>query len=391
MIREKLAARARDDDRDRPVLDLVWDYPTEGPIAEPSADAVLREINGWDANRRTISGYTEHKADGSTASGCWLYAGVYADDANQAARRKPRWEQTYVAPDWAWAWPANRRILYNRASADPEGRPWSERKRYVWWDAENERWTGEDVPDFQEDKPPDYRAPEGAEAEDQINGDHPFIMQADGRGWLFAPAGLVDGPMPTHYEPHESPVRNALYSVQSNPMRQQHPRRHNRYHPSDGDPGARAYPFVFTTYRLTEHHTAGGMSRFLPYLSELQPAMFCEVSPELARERGLAHGGWATIVTARSAIEARVMVSERMKPAVIDGRQIHQVGLPYHFGWRGLAKGDPANDELPIVLDPNSHIQESKVATCDILPGRRPRGPARNELVERHTPAEVRR
>jgi formate dehydrogenase major subunit len=135
------------------------------------------------------------------------------------------------------------------------------------------------------------------------------------------------------------------------------------------------FPFVFTTYRLTEHHTAGGMSRWLPYLSELQPEMFCEVSPALARERGLEHRGWATIVTARTAIEARVIVTDRMTPLTVQGRVVHQIGLPYHWGPNGVVRGDAANELLPVVLDPNVHIQEAKAASCDIQPGRRPRGP----------------
>ena len=137
-----------------------------------------------------------------------------------------------------------------------------------------------------------------------------------------------------------------------------------------------------TTYRLTEHHTAGGMSRTLPYLSELQPEMFCEVSPELAAERRLVHGGWATVVTARTAIEARVMVTPRITPLRVQGRVVHQVGLPYHWGQRGLSTGDSANDLFAVVLDPNVHIQEVKAATCDIRPGRRPRGVALTALVE---------
>jgi formate dehydrogenase major subunit len=146
------------------------------------------------------------------------------------------------------------------------------------------------------------------------------------------------------------------------------------------------FPFVVTTYRLTEHHTAGGMSRWLPYLSELQPEFFCEVSPELARERGLTNGGWATIVSARTAIEARVLVTERIVPLRAGGRVIHQIGLPYHWGVGGAAvvSGDSANDLLGVSLDPNVHIQESKAATCDIQPGRRPHGPALLAFVEEY-------
>jgi formate dehydrogenase major subunit len=379
VIRERLAGSH--DPRDRAVLDLTWHYGTSGDLAEPSAEDVLREINGVDVQGRALPGYTELKADGSTSCGCWIYAGVYADEVNQAARRKHRDEQSFVAPEWGWAWPANRRILYNRASADPDGKPWSERKRYVWWDEEQGKWAGDDVPDFQPDKRPDYEPPDEAEAEDAIAGDHPFTLQADGRGWLFVPAGLVDGPMPTHYEPHESQFDNPLYGTRSNPARQLFRRRDNPYNPADGEPGADAYPYVVTTCRLTEHHTAGGMSRTLPYLSELQPELFCEVSPALARERGLEHGGWATIVTARTAIEARVMVTDRLRPLEIDGRTLHQVGLPYHWGFRGLTTGGSANDLFPLALDPNVHIQEVKAASCDIRPGRRPRGRALLDLV----------
>ncbi len=379
-IREKLADST--DPKDRPVQDLAWAYPTSGQLEEPSADAVLREINGVGSDGKALSAYMELQDDGSTSCGCWIYCGCYAEEVNRPAQRKPGSEQTWVAPEWGWAWPLNRRILYNRASADPRGKPWSERKRYVWWDGRKKEWTGEDVPDFEPKKPPDYEPPDGAKAEEAIRGDHPFIMQGDGQGWLFVPSGLVDGPLPTHYEPHETPFENLLYGQQSNPARQQMPRKENPYNPSDGAKGAEAYPYVITTYRLTEHHTAGGMSRTLPYLSELQPELFCEVSPELAAERKLEHGGWATIVTARTAIEARVLVTERMAPLTVQGRKFHQVGVPYHWGSKGLTTGDSGNDLFSIALDPNVHIQEVKAASCDIRPGRRPRGKKLLELVE---------
>jgi formate dehydrogenase major subunit len=378
-IREKLAGST--DERDLPIRHLTWDYPTHGPNEEPDADAVLREINGTGPDGAPLSGFAQLADDGSTRCGCWIYSGVYADGVNQAARRTPGREQSWVAPEWGWAWPANRRMLYNRASADPAGRPWSERKSYVWWDAEQGRWTGHDVPDFEATKSPDYRPPPGARAQAALGGADPFIMQADGKGWLFAPAGLADGPLPTHYEPRESPVSNPLYAQQANPAQDLIGGRNNPYHPSGDTPGAEVFPYVFTTYRLTEHHTAGGMSRFLPVLAELQPEMFCEVSPELAGERGLENNGWATIVTARSAIEARVLVTDRIRPLRMGGRTVHQVGLPYHWGGNGLVTGDSANDLLSVVMDPNVHIQDSKAATCDVRPGRRPRGPALRELV----------
>jgi formate dehydrogenase major subunit len=375
-IRAKLAGSA--DEMDRPVLDLTWDYPVKGPFDEPDAEAVLAEINGWDAEGHPLGSYLQLKDDGSTRCGCWIYDGV-----NQAARRKPGREQDWVAGEWGWAWPANRRILYNRASADPDGRPWSERKALVWWDADKGKWAGHDVPDFAPDKRPDYRPPDGATGPDALSGIDPFIMQADGKAWLFAPAGLVDGPLPAHYEPQDSPFSNLLYHQQRNPVRQvvvfQHP--DNRLQPSGGEPGSEIFPYVATTYRLTEHHTAGGMSRWLPYLSELQPEFFCEISPELAGERGLEHLGWATIVTARNCVEARVLVTDRVPPLTVQGRQLHQVGLPYHWGGNGISTGDAAN-ELPYMsLDPNVHIQEVKAFACDIRPGRRPHGPGRVELV----------
>jgi formate dehydrogenase major subunit len=378
-IREKLAGSAAD--RDRPVLDLTWDYPVHGPQDEPSAAAVLSEINGRTSDGTPLSSYSQLNDDGSTICGCWIYCGVNTDGVNQAARRKPGAEQSPVAPEWGWAWPANRRVLYNRASADPSGAPWSERKALVWWDADAGRWTGHDVPDFIADRPPDYRPPADAAGVAMISGIDPFIMQADGKAWLFAPGGLVDGPLPTHYEPQESPFANPLYGQQHNPVREiiVHPQ--NRYEPSGSEPGSQVFPYVATTYRLTEHHTAGGMSRFLPYLSELQPAFFCEVSPELAAERGLEHAGWATIVTARNAIEARVLVTGRIRPLRVAGRVLHQVGLPWHWGPNGLTTGDAANELAHLSLDPNVHIQEVKAMAVDIRPGRRPRGPALREFV----------
>jgi formate dehydrogenase major subunit len=392
LIRSKLAGEGgvpsagTPDEMDRPVLDLTWDYPVAGPLAEPSAEAVLAEVNGWDGDGKPLSAYTELKGDGSTACGCWIYCGVYADGLNQAARRKPGREQNWIAAEWGWAWPANRRILYNRASADPEGRPWSERKALVWWDAAEGKWTGHDVPDFVLDKAPGYRPPPDATGPAAHSGTDPFIMQADGKAWLYAPAGLVDGPLPAHYEPQDSPVANPLYAQQRNPVRQVAPFVHpdNRLQPSGGSPGSAVFPYVATTYRLTEHHTAGGMSRWLPYLSELQPEFFCEVSPELAAERGLDHLGWATIATARNVVEARVLVTERMRSLTIAGRRLHQVGLPYHWGWAGYSTGDSANDLLEVSLDPNVHIQESKAFACDIRPGRRPTGAARPALVREY-------
>ena len=364
-IRERLAASG--DERDRPVLDLTWDYPTQGPHDEPDADVVLMEIGGFDwENACHIEKYQQLRDDGTTTCGSWIHAGIYKHGVNQTARKKPHTEQNWIAPDWGWAWPGDRRILYNRASADPEGKPWSERKKYIWWDEGEKKWASlGDEPDFEPDKPPDYKPPDGATGIDALAGRAPFILHPDGLGWIFAPAGLVDGPLPTHYEPHESPFENPLYTQGKNPTRQVFERPENPYNDRD------EYPFVLSTYRLTEHHTAGGMSRTLPYLAELQPELFVEVSPELASERGLEHLGWATVSTARASLEAKVMVTDRMKPLEVMGRQVHQVGLPYHWGWKGITRGDVVNDLLGLALDPNVHIQEAKALTCDIRPGRR--------------------
>ena len=380
-IRTKLAGST--DPIDRPLLDLTWDYPVKGTRDDPDAEAVLAEINGWDAEGKPLSSYQQLKPDGSTACGCWIYCGCYADGVNQPARRKPGDQQSWVAPEWGWAWPANRRILYNRASADPDGRPWSERKAYLWWNAEQEKWAGHDVPDFSPTKAPDHVPPEDATGVDALTGTDAFIMQADGKAWLYAPAGLTDGPLPTHYEPQDSPIANPLYTQQRNPVRQidsvVHP--DDRFAPSGNEPGTDVYPYVLTTYRIAEHHTAGGMSRWSPYLAELAPDPFCEVSPELAAQRGLVHGNWATIVSPRGAIEARVLVTDRIAPLRVQNAVVHQIGLPYHWGPNGLVSGDAANDLTSLVMDPNVHIMETKALSADIRPGRRPRGAARAELV----------
>jgi formate dehydrogenase major subunit len=376
-IREKLAGST--DERDRPLLELTWDYQAD-EHGDLDPEAVLAEINGYrligQDGREPVSAYTELRADGSTAAGCWIYTGVYADGVNHAADRVPHGGPGRAQSQWGWAWPANRRVLYNRASADPDGRPWSERKKYVWWDEEQHRWVGDDVPDFVIDRPPGSRPDPGLGGPDALAGDDAFVMQSDGKGWLYAPMGMIDGPLPTHYEPQESPVLNPLYPQQQNPARVRFPRTDNLSAPSAGAPGSDVYPYVFTTYRLTEHHTAGGMSRWLPYLSELQPEMFCEVSPELAAERGLEPYGWATIISPRAAIEARVLVTDRVTPLVIGGRTVHQIGLPYHWGVGNdaIITGDAANDLIGVTLDPNVQIQESKAGSCDIRAGRRPRG-----------------
>jgi formate dehydrogenase major subunit len=200
-----------------------------------------------------------------------------------------------------------------------------------------------------------------------LGGARPFTLHPDGVAWLYVASGLKDGPLPTHYEPLESPLANPLYAQNTNPAADKKERPENPY-AAHGDP---RFPYVLSTYRLTEHHTAGGMTRTLPHLAELQPELFLEVSPELAGEIGLEHGKWATVTTARAAVEARVMVTPRIRPLQVDGTRIHQVGLPYHWGYKGLAKGDVVNDLLAISEEPNVRIMETKALMCSVKPGRR--------------------
>jgi formate dehydrogenase major subunit len=366
------------DPRDAGLLALTWDYDHDGDEIlpdgrasrihdEPDAAKVLREINGYRTiDGAHVAGFGDLADDGSTACGCWIYSGVYPAPGRNLARSRLRDPERYTSPDWGFAWPANRRMLYNRASADPAGNPWSERKRYVWWDAAAGRWTGEDVPDFEPTKPPDYRPPAGAAGMAAISGDAPFIMKPDGRGWLYAPAGLKDGPLPTHYEPIESPVANALYGQQVNPVARIVDAAMNEL----AEPLDDRFPIVATTHRLTEHYLSGPMSRFDSWLNELQPEMFVELSPELAAERGVVHRGWVVVSTRRGAIEARALVTRRVRPLHVGGRVVHQIGIPFHWGFAGETVGAVANDLTSIVLEPNVSIHEAKAFTCDVRPGR---------------------
>ncbi len=358
-LKEKAAADARP--RHSGLRALTWDYTTEGPHDEPVIDEVLQEINGRTGDGRLVGGFRALAADGTTSCGCWIYSGVYPEeDRNRSRERHPSGPYGH---GWGFAWPADRRILYNRASARPDGVPWSDRKRLVWWDEGRREWTGLDTPDFTRDKPPDYVPPPGATGDAALAGDAPFIMHPDGVGWIWVPAGLKDGPLPAHYEPLESPVANRLYSRDTNPAADPKVRDDNPYAASPGDP---RFPHVLTTYRLTEHHTAGGMTRTLSHLAELQPELFCELSPELAAEIGVANGSWVRVTTARGAIEARALVTSRMRPIAVQGRTLHQVGLPYHFGGRGLVTGDVVNDLVAISEEPNVRIMEAKALVCRV-------------------------
>ncbi len=373
--------------RDQALLALTWDYerkhrhvlPDGTPSrieGEPDLEKILREVNGCkldDIDERTgeprlLSGFGQLADDGSTASGCWIYCGVYPEPGRNRARERKRTGHP-LEPEWGYAWPDNRRIMYNRASADPEGKPWSERKKLVWWDETEKKWVGLDRPDYDPLKPPSYRPPPDAKGMAAIAGNQPFIMKGDGLGWLYAPSKVKDGPLPAHYEPIESPVGNLLYPRQtSSPTVRTFdgPLNQLSYAPTD------AYPIIATTFRLTEHYLSGPMSRFNSWLNELQPEMFVELGPELAAERGIEHAGWVTVSTPRGTIEARAMVTRRLRPVPLGGGVVHQIGLPFHWAFAGESVGGNANDLTALLADPNVSMHEAKAFTCQIAPGRLP-------------------
>jgi formate dehydrogenase major subunit len=364
---------------DQAIQNLTWDYApkphkrlpdgTETRISdEPDVEKVLKEINGYrTADRKQLGSFEELRDDGSTACGGWLYCGVFPEEGvNRANSRDPKLVEGWISPEWGFAWPHNRRIMYNRASADPQGRPWSERKKLIWWDEAEKKWTGFDTPDFEPGKPPGYRPSSRDKGMKAIAGDAPFIQHPDGRGWLFAPGGVKDGPLPAHYEPRESPVTNLLYSVQYNPTLNLHEAPLNPL-AAPADP---AFPIVATTCRLTEHYLSGPMSRFNSWLNELQPEMFVEISHELAAERRIEHGGWMVVATPRGEIEARAMVTRRLKTLLVQGRMLHQIGIPIHWGYAGESVGDSANVLTSLITDANVSMHEAKAFACQVRAGR---------------------
>jgi formate dehydrogenase major subunit len=363
------------DPKDRPLLDLTWEYPHEDEHerkkGEPSAVKVLQEINGYKVEPGKpgyecvqVDGFANLQADGSTAAGAWIFTGVFPDKATNRARNRVKDDWTSLG--WGFAWPANRRMLYNRASADAAGKPWSERKKYMYWDEEAKQWAGPDIPDFPVGKAPGTEAMPGAVGIDAHSGSDPFIMQPDGRMQLFAAGTLKDGPFPAHYEPLDSVVRNHVYRQQNNPALREWNRDDNRYNGTENPD----FPYVLTTYRLTEH--SGIMTRYVPWLAELQPELFVEIDPELAVLKGIKNGGWATVTTRVGEIEARALVSGRMRPLRLGkGQRVHQIGIPYNYGTLGYTSGDSVGDLVPLAMDPNVSIHEAKTITCTIRPGRR--------------------
>ena len=364
--------------RDEGIKNLLWEFDpdpvrTAFPLpdsipdpGEPDAQKVLREINGYRSGLpgEHLTGPDELKDDGSTTCASWIYCGVFpAPGQNLAALRIPDPPAVRGANlTWGWTWPANRRVLYNRASADPAGRPWSEDKKWIWWDSAQGKWVGHDMPDFPLTKPPDEPANPGAIGLDALSGKSPFILKPDGVGWLFNPAGLLDGPLPTHYEPAESPVRNALYRQQTSPVLKYWKREDNLLAAVD-DP---RFPYVITTYRLTEHYLAGAMSRWNPWLTELMPELFIELSPELAAEKGIRNTDWVRVSTPRAVIRAKALVTRRVRPFRLGDRVVHQVGMPWHWGWEGVVTGDVVNTLTAMVGDPNVSIHEGKAFVCNV-------------------------
>jgi formate dehydrogenase major subunit len=370
-------------DRDKGFLAANFTYGSKPD--EPEMVEVLKEINGVATEDITdkdgkvvykkgqpLNTFAHLTDDGKTTSGCWIYTGVTIEGAdgklvNKAAGRKPADEKDYLAHGWGFAWPANRRIIYNRASADLQGKPWSEKKKLIWWDPaapgqkpeDKGKWVGLDVPDFNAFLAPDAK-----------NGDKPFIMRTDLVGGFFGP--LNDGPFPEHYEPVESPTKNLLSRQQSNPVAKiwKVPDQKNDLAPV----GSPDYPYVITTYRLTEHHLSGVMSRYLPMLAELHHSHFAEISHELAKELGIENGARVTVLSPRGKVHVTAMVTHRIKPFTINGKTVHQIGVPWHWGWKGVeelpgSKGDITNDLSATVGDPNVYIQETKAFVCNVKEG----------------------
>ena len=329
-----------------PILNLTCDYGDP-----PDVHKVAKEINGYDLETgELLPSFTKLKNDGTTSSGNWLYCASYTEDGNMAARRDPTQTSAQanigLYPNWAWCWPVNRRIIYNRASVDLDGNPFNPDKPVINWHPLRGEWEG-DVPDG--GWPP--MSQEGTRL--------PFIMTSEGRGHIFATGGaLKDGPMPEHYEPWESPVDNLLSGTQNDPA--------VTIWKSLVKGDVSKYPIVATTYRLSEHWNAGQMTRNLPWLVELMPEMFVEVSEELAAEKGIKNGEKVIVESARGKIEAVAVVTKRFSTYSINGRKVHHIGMPWHLGYMGLAKGDSANMLTPNIGDANTTIPEYKAFLCDI-------------------------
>ncbi len=326
-----------------PITKSVWDYTVKGEH-EPSPHSVALEINGYTwADKEEIETFMDLKDDGSTACGCWIYCGSYPGKnlmAEKGSEEGPGGTGLY--PEWSWCWPLNRRILYNRASVDRKGAPWKKEHNVIEWTGS--RWKGDAA-----DGGPDFGPAEK----------NPFVMNDDGVGRLFA-KGLADGPFPEHYEPAESPVSNMLNSQKVNPSALT----------ADGTAGQFAssgqYPHIATLYNVGEHLQSGAMTRNLPWITELVPCMFCEISPDLAKAKMINNGDRVRIFNARGSIVARALVTERIKPLKAGGKTVEIIGMVWHFGFGCGVQGDASNQLSPSVGDANAMIPEYKAFLADI-------------------------
>jgi formate dehydrogenase-N alpha subunit len=330
-----------------PINALYWNY---GEGHHPDIDLVAKEINGYDVNTgKLINGFGNLKDDGSTCSGNWIYCGFYPEEGKNRSKNRDN-KDTGMSNflNWSYAWPMNRRILYNRCAADLNGKPWSKDKEVIWFDATQGKWVGHDVPDFAAIKKPG-----------EPGFTSPFIMMNDGVGGLYAPT-LNDGPFPEHYEPFESPIANPFSSQEINPAIQLFEGEFNKR-------GFKAdFPIIATTYRVSEHWQSGTMTRNQEWLSELVPHMYIEMSEELAKEKGIKNKDKIVVSSARGEVKAYAMVTKRFKPHTISGKQVHQIGMPWHFGYKGIATGDTANRLTPHIGDANTTIPEYKAFLCDV-------------------------
>jgi len=345
-----------------PILNLRWDQYFHNN--EFDAEAVAKDINGYFLADVTmpdgksfkkgelVPSFAMLKEDGTTSSGCWIYAGSFTQDGvNKSKKRIKEKSGIGLNPDWAWSWPVNRRILYNRASVDLNGKPYNPNLPVVQWDGVDKKWKG-DVVDS-----PATIPPLGMDG-----GKLPFIMNEEGVGRLWT-MKLEDGPFPEHYEPYESPIaRHPLNSQPFNPVCKIFKGSMDKR----AEPGSEEFPIICSTYRVTEHWQTGSMSRTLPWLAEAQPELFVEISKELAAEKGIKNGDRVVVRSARGEIKAVAMVTARWKPMTIDGKKVHQIGMPWHYGWQGLATGDVTNDITPHVGDGNTTIPEYKAFLVDI-------------------------
>jgi len=303
-----------------------------------------------------VPNFAALKDDGSTVSLNWLYAGGYTEEElgkkeNKSKRRDlsqtPEQAAIGLYPNFSWCWPVNRRILYNRASVDRNGQPWAPKKAVIRWDGA--KWIG-DVPDGA--WPPLASG----------NGKYPFIMQTEGHGHLFGP-GRSEGPFPEHYEPIETPVKKHPFSSQlSNPCAV-------IFHGEMdllADPADKRFPIVLTTYSMTEHWCGGGETRNSPPLLEAEPQLYVEMSPELAKEKGIKNGEPVVVESIRGRVEAIAMVTVRFRPFKIQGKTIHEIGMPFCFGWTTKGCGDSTNRLTPSVADPNTTIPEYKACLVNV-------------------------